>query len=162
MSTYKINEIFEAVYPPDAAKWCNKNNAIIVELENNNGKRIFQIQEIPAIPLETLKANKIAVLKNERNIHEEAPVEYKQKLWDFDSKARDRITAAATALEIGGVESITWTAYDDSSMELSALDLKNIIAAAAIRGDELHKKYRLLRDAVNAASSADEINDISW
>ena len=47
-------------------------------------------------------------------------------------------------------------------MELSALDLKNIIAAAAIRGDELHKKYRLLRDAVNAASSADEINDISW
>lgn len=116
----------------------------------------------PDKPLDEVKAIKIAELKNERTMREEAPVEYGGKLWDFDSKARDRITAAVTALEVGGVESIEWTAHDDTSARLTALDLKGIVAAAALRGDALHKKYRELRDAANAAESAGEVNAVTW
>ena len=162
METYELGQTFEDTYPPDAARWCNKNGAIIVECEPQDGKRIFQIQEIPAPPLDEVKADKIAELKNERNTREEAPVEYGGKLWDFDSKARDRITAAATALEIGGVESIEWTAHDDTSARMNVVDLKGIVAAAALRGDELHKKYRELRDRANAAETAEEVNAVSW
>lgn len=116
----------------------------------------------PDKPLDEVKAAKIVELKNERTTREEAPVEYGGKLWDFDSKARDRITAAVTALEVGGVESIEWTAHDDTSARLTALDLKGIVAAAALRGDALHKKYRELRDAANAAESAGEVNAVTW
>ena len=116
----------------------------------------------PAPPLDEVKAAKIAELKNERNTREEAPVEYGGKLWDFDSKSRDRITAAATALEVGGVESIEWTAHDDTSARLTAADLKGIVAAAALRGDALHKKYRELRDQATAAETAEAVNAVVW
>lgn len=162
MNKYEIGQIFEDTYPLNAAIWCNENEALIVELESQNGKRVFQIQEPRTPSLEKIKAQKITTLKNERDKREEAPVEYKEKLWDFDTKSRDRINAAATALEIGGVDAITWTAYDDTSLELTVTDLKTIVAIAAIRGHALHTKYRELRDAVNVAETIEEINSIIW
>jgi hypothetical protein len=162
MDTFTAGQIFTEIYPPEAAIWCNENNHYIVELESLDGVRQFQIQAIPGPSLEEVKSQKIASLKKERDVREEAPVEYKEKLWDFDTKSRDRINVAATALEIGGVETITWTAYDDSSLELTAEDLKTIVAIAALRGDTLHKTYRELRDAVTAAESIEEVKSIIW
>ena len=162
MDTFTTGQIFEGIYPPAAAHWCNENNHYIVELEPIDGVRQFQIQAVPGPSLEEVKTRKIAYLKNERDTREEAPVEYKEKLWDFDTKSRDRINAAATALEVGGVESITWTSYDDTSLELTAEDLKTIVAIAALRGDALHKKYRELRDAINAAETVEEVESIIW
>ena len=162
MDTFIACQIFAEIYPPEAAQWCNENNHYIVELEPIDGVRQFQIQAVPGPSLEEVKAQKIAVLKTERDAREEAPVEYKGKLWDFDTKSRDRINAAATALEVGGVETITWTSYDDTSLELTVEDLKTIVAFAAIRGDALHKKYRELRDAVTAAETIEEVDSIIW
>lgn len=140
------------------------------DTHNTPARKITELGKLPAgalltrpeKPLEEVKAAKVSELKNERTAREEAPVEYGGKLWDFDAKARDRITAAATALELGGVESLEWTAHDDTSARLTATDLKGIIAAAAIRGDALHKKYRELRDAANAAETAEEVSAIVW
>lgn len=162
MNTFIIGQIFEDVYPPDAAVWCNDNNYCIVEIEAIGEVRRYQIQEIPSIPLDELKAIKIESLKKQRSELEEAPVEYKEKLWDFDSKSRDRINAAIMALEVSDIESITWTSYDDTSADLTIVDLKTIIAIAALRGDSIHKKYRELRDAVNAATTEEEVNNISY
>lgn len=162
MNAYEIGQTFEGTYPPAAAMWCNKNGALIAELEKQNGKRIFQIQEVPKPALEEIKLRKIESLKEERSNREEAPVSYLEKLWDFDAKARDRITAAITALEMSEMEYIIWTAYDDTSSALTATDLKGIIAAAAVRGNELHEQYRVLRDAVNAATSQEEVDAINW
>lgn len=33
MTEFYIGQIFEDIYPPEAASWCNKNNAKIVELD---------------------------------------------------------------------------------------------------------------------------------
>lgn len=162
MNAYEIGQTFEDIYPPEAAIWCNENGVFITELEKQGDKRIFQIQEIPAPPLDEVKAYKIQELKNYRNTEEESPILYKGKLWDFDSKSRDRINAAATALEVNNIESIEWTANDDTSMLLTANDLKSIVSNAALRGDALHSKYRTLRDTVNAATSIEEINAVQW
>lgn len=162
MDSFKKEQIFRGSYPPEAAIWSKKNNARIVELEQQDGERIFQIQAIPAPPLEEVKAAKIAELKNERTAREESTVEYGGKAWDFDARARDRITAAITALELGGVESIEWTAHDDSSESLTAADLKGIVAAAALRGDALHKKYRELRERAKAAETMESVNAVLW
>lgn len=162
MKTYEIGQIFENTYDPEAAMWCNSNGAFITEIESQDGKRRFQIQEVPKPALDEIKLQKIEALKQERSNREEAPVAYLEKLWDFDAKARDRITAAITALEMSEMEYIVWTAYDDTSSALTANDLKGIIATAAIRGNELHEQYRVLRDAVNAATSQEEIDAINW
>jgi hypothetical protein len=140
-----------------AAMWCNRNNHYIEKKGND-----YYIKQFPQQSIEEVKETKIYELKSERDAREEAPVEYKGKLWDFDTKSRDRINAAATALEVSGVESITWTSYDDSSLELSVIDLKSIVATAAIRGDYLHKRYRELRDLVNSATTIEEVQLISW
>lgn len=141
-----------------AAIWCNENSHYI---EFVDGKYI--IRKIQGPTLEEIKHNKVEQLKETRNCKEQAPVEYKEKLWDFDSKARDRIVAASTALEVSAdIESISWTAYDDTSLDLTVTDLKMIIAVAALRGDALHKQYRQLRDAVNAAETVEEIESINW
>lgn len=162
MKTYEIGQIFENTYEPEAAMWCNSNGAFITELESQNGKRRFQIQEVPKPALEEIKLQKIEALKQERTSREEAPVEFNGKLWDFDAKSRDRITAAITALEVSEIGEITWTAYDDTSFIMNIDDLKGIIASAAIRGDLLHKQYRILRDAVNAAITQEEVYSIKW
>lgn len=162
MDTYKIGQTFKDSYPPSAAQWCNKNNLIMVELNNLEDFREFQIQEPPTPSVKQLKTIKIEELKTYRDTKEEGPIEYKNKLWDFDSKARDRMNAAIVALEVNGIPSISWTAYDNTSSELTVLDLKTIISLAALRGNELHIKYRTLADNVLSSTTIEEINSITW
>ena len=43
-----IGKIFEGIYSPEAAEWCNANNAYIEEIESLNGVRRFEVKEVPA------------------------------------------------------------------------------------------------------------------
>lgn len=66
---YNVGDIFcfDEDYS-NKAKWCNENNKVIVEIENNaNGERQFQIQEIPAPTEEDLKAERIWEIKQRLN-----------------------------------------------------------------------------------------------
>lgn len=70
---FELNQIFEGEYPPEAATWCNENDAYIEELDpvtkdvtekNNFGEEVtqtktlrrFQILPIPAPTTEELAA----------------------------------------------------------------------------------------------------------
>lgn len=155
---YTDGQIISKEQYTSAAMWCNKNKHYICNVDGQ-----YIIRKVQGPSLDELKLSKIEQLKETRNSKEQAPVEYKEKLWDFDSKARDRIVAASTALEVStDIASISWTAFDDTSLDLTVTDLKMIIATAALRGDTLHKQYRQLRDAVNAAETAEEIEAINW
>jgi hypothetical protein len=58
----EIGEIFEGMYPPEAAVWCRDNGAKIIEIESQ-GTRRFQI--VSAEPTEEEKrAKEIYVLKH--------------------------------------------------------------------------------------------------
>lgn len=46
---YYIGQIFEGMYPPEAAEWCNTRNAYIEQI----GDRRYEIKEIPPIPAPT-------------------------------------------------------------------------------------------------------------
>lgn len=45
---YYVGQIFEEMYPSEAAEWCNNNNLMIQEIDPVGDVRRFQIQEIPA------------------------------------------------------------------------------------------------------------------
>lgn len=60
---FYIGQIFEDVYPPEAAIWCNANNAYIDVI----GEKRYEIKEVPGPSEEEIKQQRIAELKAELN-----------------------------------------------------------------------------------------------
>ncbi|WP_293850656.1 DUF4376 domain-containing protein [uncultured Phascolarctobacterium sp.] len=113
-------------------------------------------------PIENIRARKIIELKRQRDAAEVEPVEYGGHLYDYDSKARDRIAAAIIALDVQGEGAkIKWTTADNEDAVVTAADLRAIVAAVAVRSNLLHIAYRTAKAQVEAAQSKDEIDIIS-
>lgn len=53
---FYIGQIFEGLYPPAAAIWCNANNAFIDVI----GERRYEIKEVPPVPAPTKEEQKEA------------------------------------------------------------------------------------------------------
>lgn len=122
------------------------------------GVAIGEVEE----PLENVRAHKIFELKAERDNKEVEPIAYDGHLYDYDSKARDRIAAAIIALDVQGEGAkISWTTADNEDAEVTAADLRAIVAAVAVRSNLLHIAYRTAKAQVEAAQSKDEIDIIS-
>ena len=112
-------------------------------------------------PLEVIKQRKIAELKYQRDKAEVTPIEYNGHSYDFDSKARDRISAAIIALELQGEgATIEWTTADNADTPVTANDLKMIIAAVAVRSNKLHTAYRVTKEKVEAATTAADVEAV--
>lgn len=113
-------------------------------------------------PIETLRERKIMELKAERDTAEVEPIAYNGNLYDYDSKARDRIAAAIIALDMqGDGAKISWTTADNDDTVITVHDLRAIVAAVAGRSNLLHIAYRTAKAQVEAAQSKAEIDTIS-
>lgn len=113
-------------------------------------------------PIGNIRARKIMELKRQRDDAEVEPIAYGGHLYDYDSKARDRIAAAIIALDVqGDGAKISWTTADNEDAVVTAQDLRMIIAAVAVRSNALHTAYRAAKAQVEAAQSKDEIDTIS-
>lgn len=114
-------------------------------------------------PLEVIKQRKITELKYQRDTAEVAPIAYNGHSFDYDDKARDRINAAIIALELQGEgASIDWTTADNQDVKVTANDLCMIIAAVAVRSNALHTAYRKAKARVEAASTAEEVETVTF
>lgn len=113
-------------------------------------------------PIEYVRERKIIELKRQRDAAEVEPIEYGGHLYDYDSKARDRIAAAIIALELQGEgATIEWTTADNADTSVTANDLKMVIAAVAARSNALHTAYRKAKAQVEAASTAEEVEAVA-
>lgn len=113
-------------------------------------------------PIEYYKERKIETLKMQRDKAEVEPIEYNGHSYDFDSKARDRISAAIIALELQGANAdIAWTTADNQDVSVTAADLRAIVAAVAVRSNALHIAYRKAKARVEAAVTADEVKAVT-
>ena len=112
-------------------------------------------------PIENIRARKIFELKRQRDAAEVEPIEYGGHLYDYDSQARDRISAAIIWLDAqGDGAKISWTTADNVDFVVTAQDLRAIVAAVAVRSNILHIAYRTARAQVEAAQSKAEIDTI--
>ena len=133
-------------------------------IEDNRGKEYWLDTDAfgtPAKTIEQLKQDKLLEFKNIRDTEGVKPIAYNGNLFDFDDKARDRINSAIIALSITG-QSIEWTTADNTNVAVTAQDLRNIIAAVALRSNDLHVKYRELKEQVEACTTKEELENISW
>lgn len=114
-------------------------------------------------PLEVIKQRKITELKYQRDKAEVEPIAYNGHLYDYDSKARERINAAIIALDQQGADAaIAWTTADDNDVTVTAADLRAVIAAVAMRSNALHVKYRTLKHQVQECKTMEELEAIKW
>ena len=119
--------------------------------------------------LEEEKQMRINHLKAKRDWEEMKPVAYKAAAWnsahyfDFDAKSFERINAAIISLDIMGAGStISWTCADNGVAEMTADNLRGVVAAAAARSNTLHTTYRDLKAQVNAAETVEEVLAVNW
>lgn len=113
-------------------------------------------------PIGNIRARKIMELKRQRDAAEVEPVEYGGHLYDYDSKARDRIAAAIIALDVQGEGAkISWTTADNEDAVVTAQDLRMIIAAVAVRSNALHTAYRAAKEKVEVAQNKADIEIIN-
>lgn len=112
-------------------------------------------------PIANIRARKIVELKRQRDSKEVEPIAYDGHLYDYDSQARDRISAAIIWLDAqGDGAKISWTTAGNEDAVVTAQDLRMIIAAGAVRSNALHTAYRAAKAQVEAAQKA-EIDAIS-
>ena len=112
-------------------------------------------------PLEVIKQRKITELKYRRDKAEVEPINYQGYSFDYDEKARDRISAAIIALEVAGSSAtLTWTTADNRDVKVTASDLRGIIAQVALRSDNFHTAYRKAKAKVEAATTKEEVENV--
>lgn len=140
----------------ECAEWCNANNATIEDKGD-----FYEVVAIPAPSLEQLKKAKLVEFKNIRDTEEVKPISYNGNLFDFDDKARDRINSAIIALDVSKGK-IAWTTADNTEVMVNADDLRGVIAAVALRSNELHVKYRQLKEQVEACTTKEQLEKIEW
>ena len=113
-------------------------------------------------PIEYVRERKIIELKLARDQAEVEPIAYNGHLYDYDSKARDRIAAAIIALDMqGDGAKISWTTADNQDAIVTAADLRAIVAVVAVRSNLLHIAYRTAKAQVEAASTAAEVEAVA-
>ena len=141
--------------------------------EDKYGAPARKMKELGALPegatltppeqtIDEVKVIKKSVLKAERDQKEVLPIEYNGNSFDYDDKARDRINAAIIALDMAGAEAtLQWTTADNTNATVTAQDLRNIIAAVAMRSNTLHEQYRVAKEVVNAAETKEEVEAVT-
>lgn len=157
--TYKGN-VYNNLY--DLAETLGQNGTFIPRTISDTdleqlGVAVAETEE----PIENVKQRKIVELKRQRDAAEVEPIEYGGHLYDYDSKARDRIAAAIIALDVqGDGAKISWTTADNEDAVVTAQDLRMIIASVAARSNALHTAYRAAKAKVEAAGTAEEVRAI--
>lgn len=162
MKTYTyMEENYSNIY--DLAEALAKKGVFIpLSLAEADLKELGVNVEETEEPIENVKQRKIIELKRQRDAAEVEPIEYGGHLYDYDSQARDRISAAIIWLDAQGEgASISWTTAGNEDAVVTAQDLRMIIAAGAVRSNALHTAYRAAKAQVEAAQSKAKIDTIS-
>lgn len=120
---------------------------------------IEKVEEYPS--LERCKEVLINAAKLRRDTAEVAPVEYKGNTYDFDTKSRDRLDIALKALSVQGEgATIGWAMADNTTTTITAADIMGVFVTSAVRSNALHEQYRSTKEKIEAAQSAEELNEI--
>lgn len=158
--TYKDN-IYNNLY--DLAEALAHDGVFIPRTISDTGLEQLGVNVAEAEePIENIRAHKIMELKRQRDDAEVEPIAYGGHLYDYDSKARDRIAAAIIWLDTqdDGAK-ISWTTADNVDVVVTAQDLRMIMASVAARNNKLHTAYNTAKEQVEAAQNKDEIDTIS-
>lgn len=119
----------------------------------------------PEPTLDEVKAAKWSKVKAERDRLEASGFIYLDKTFDSDPTSVIRLTVAveaARAALAGGMTgmSFDWTLQDNTVATLTAEEFIGLPLALAANADALHQHARALREQIDAATTAEEVEAI--
>lgn len=112
-------------------------------------------QWVDARSLEDIKQQKWDEIKGLRDFIEFGGFEFEGNIYDSDQVSQSRIMGAA----IAGVGQ-DWTLADNTSTELSALQLQHLYAALQAHIARVHERGRVARQLINDAETKEEVEAI--
>lgn len=113
--------------------------------------------------LDELKAEKRVEINKARDEAEQGGFEYMGKTFDSDQVSAQRISMATQAMALAPNETkITWTTQDNSTIELNKTELVGLVVALAEWSNTCHKKATALKEEIDKAKTAEELEKIKW
>ena len=105
--------------------------------------------------LDEIKAQKWAEIKSQRDQLEFGGFEFEGNVYDSDQVSQGRIMGASAA----GVDRI-WTLADNTTVELSALQLQQLYAALQTHIAGVHERGRIARQLIFEAETKEQVEAI--
>ena len=131
---FSIGQIFIDKYQPNAAIWCNSNNAYIEEIEQQNGHRRFEVKAIPEPTAEELAEQELQKKKADRaEAVSKITVTVDGMEFDGDEKAQDRMARAITMFQANNLPADTvtpWVLADNTIAEVTVAQLSKALLLA--------------------------------
>ena len=131
---FSIGQIFIDKYQPNAAIWCNSNNAYIEEIEPVDGHRRFQIVAIPA---PTPEEQQQALMEQKKALRAEAvskiTVTVDGMEFDGDETAQDRMARAITMFQANNLPAdyqTDWVLADNTIAKVTVTQLSQALLLA--------------------------------
>lgn len=163
LEDYKPLEVFREAHAPDKY-WIDVTGmdckvGDVIEFKDGIG---LVIKHTTTNSLETLKASKINDLKTIQYVENQQPIEYEFKFYDYNEQSKWKILEKIYSMEVSGEYTTKWhTAYNEE-VELTAYDLKCIIAEGAKRTALVHDKYSVLKSKVENCATLEEVYGVDW
>ena len=150
----------------------NSNNPVAfagyieMQSERPSYQHIAQADGSWLYPLELAKAEKWQEIKELRVQKEQAGLPYMGKVLDVDALSVQRITtavqAAQVAISLGQDFKLNWKTQDNSFLAMNAQEVCGIPLALAKYNDELHNKANELKAKIDQATTALEVENVTW
>lgn len=105
--------------------------------------------------LDEIKAQKWAEIKTQRDQLEFGGFEFEGNIYDSDQVSQGRTMGASLA----GVDQV-WTLADNTTVELSALQLQQLYAALQSHVASVHERGRIARQLIFDAETKEEVEEI--
>lgn len=106
--------------------------------------------------LDEIKAQKWAEIKVMRDQLEFGGFEFDGGIYDSDQVSQGRIMGAAVA----GIDQV-WTLADNSTVELTAMQLQQLYAALQVHIASAHERGRIARQLIYEAETKEQVEEIN-
>ena len=164
---FYIGQIFEGVYPPEAAGWVMvRGDCMIVEIEPlPDGTRRFQIVAIPTPPLPELAAYK-EQRKNELNTLHEAAEEEAHILsslgFEIDANDRANRDIAGLLITTEEGESVQFCDYSNIMRTVTRAQLEIMQKEIILNAQSLYAQKWYFRSQIDNAESSLALSNLNF
>lgn len=134
---FSIGQIFIDKYQPNAAIWCNSNNAYIEEIEQQNGHRRFEVKAIPEPTAEELAEQELQKKKADRaEAVSKITVTVDGMEFDGDEKAQERMSRTVSIATANGMPMTTETTWVLADNTIAQVTLQQLAKACLLAGQK--------------------------
>lgn len=157
---FEVGQIFENTYPPEAASWCNSNNAYIEEIERQGNTRRFRVTAIPDPTLEEAKEDKLTELTNAFDTAASTAHLTSSVGFEIDANEVANRNIEGLTLVMGDDDTTMFCDYNNGFHEVTKAQLETMRKEIVANSQRLYQIKWQYRSLIEAATTVEEIEAI--